>query len=106
MLRQIPDVVQSDAQIAYEHSVEARIEELARRHNLTGGHIRVVDGDVTESLPVFVRTESVGILVMGAISRSLPKRMLIGQTARRLLDEVECDVLVVKQPGFVSTASP
>jgi universal stress protein E len=94
------------AQIAYENSVETRLEELARRHSLTSNHIRIVDGDVTQSLPAFVHAESVGILVMGALSRSLPKRMLIGQTARRLLDAVDCDVLVVKQTEAESTVSP
>jgi len=39
---------------------------------------------------------------MGALSRSGLKGMLIGNTAERVLDELPCDVLIVKQPGFQS----
>jgi len=41
------------------------------------------------------------IVVMGAISRSGFKRLLIGNTAERLLDRLSCDVLVVKPAGIV-----
>ena len=40
------------------------------------------------------------IVVMGAISRSGLKRLLIGNTAERVLNEVRADVLVVKPRGF------
>jgi universal stress protein E len=46
------------------------------------------------------RTAS-AIVVMGAISRSGFKRLLIGNTAERVLDRLSCDVLVVKPPGLV-----
>ena len=35
-------------------------------------------------------------LVMGAVSRSALKRLFIGNTAERVLDSVNCDVVVVK----------
>ncbi|HTX06774.1 MAG TPA: universal stress protein [Steroidobacteraceae bacterium] len=43
-----------------------------------------------------------GILVMGAISRSGLKRMVLGNTAERVFDELPCDVLVVKPKHFAS----
>ncbi|HET8692929.1 MAG TPA: universal stress protein [Steroidobacteraceae bacterium] len=42
------------------------------------------------------------VIVMGAISRSGIKRLLIGNTAERVLNELACDVLVVKPRGFRS----
>jgi hypothetical protein len=39
---------------------------------------------------------------MGAISRSGYKRLLIGNTAERILDELTCDVLVIKPESFRS----
>ena len=42
------------------------------------------------------------IVVMGAISRSGFKRMLIGNTAERILDDLTCDILVVKPAKFRS----
>ncbi|HXZ60810.1 MAG TPA: universal stress protein [Steroidobacteraceae bacterium] len=46
------------------------------------------------------RTRS-SIVVMGAISRSGLKRLLIGNTAERVLDRLNCDVLIVKPAGLV-----
>jgi universal stress protein E len=42
------------------------------------------------------------IVVMGALSRSGLKRLLIGNTAERLLDELPCDLLIVKPAQFTS----
>ncbi len=41
------------------------------------------------------------IVVMGAISRSGFRRLLIGNTAERVLDRLSCDVLIVKPPGLI-----
>lgn len=46
------------------------------------------------------------IVVMGNISRSGLKRLALGNTAERLLDELPCDVLVVKPPGFATQVEP
>lgn len=43
-----------------------------------------------------------GIVVMGAISRSGLKRLVLGNTAERVFDELPCDVLVVKPKRFAS----
>jgi universal stress protein E len=40
------------------------------------------------------------MVVMGALARSGLKRLLIGNTAERLLDHLPCDLLVVKPVGF------
>ena len=37
---------------------------------------------------------------MGAVSRSGLKRVFIGNTAEKILDELPCDVLVVKPARF------
>jgi universal stress protein E len=42
------------------------------------------------------------IVVMGAISRSGYKRLLIGNTAERILDDLTCDILVIKPAKFRS----
>lgn len=42
------------------------------------------------------------IVVMGAISRSGLKRLVLGNTAERVFDDLSCDVLVVKPKRFAS----
>ncbi|HEV7137399.1 MAG TPA: universal stress protein [Steroidobacteraceae bacterium] len=43
-----------------------------------------------------------GIVVMGAISRSGLKRLVLGNTAERVFDDLRCDLLVVKPKRFAS----
>jgi universal stress protein E len=95
----VPDVAKEESQVDYEHRVKSRVVDLAHRHNLSDLRTHVVDGDVRECLPVFSQTEAVDMVALGALSRSLFERMLLGDTARILLDELQCDVLIVKPPG-------
>ncbi len=49
-----------------------------------------------------VRRESADIVTLGAVSRSRLARSLIGHTAERVFDAMDCDLLVVKPPEFLS----
>jgi nucleotide-binding universal stress UspA family protein len=43
---------------------------------------------------------------VGAVSRSALKRVFIGHTAEQVIDELRCDVLIVKPRGFKSSVAP
>jgi universal stress protein E len=64
----------------------------ARRHL-----VRLVTVD---AIPGVARKVRAGIVAMGAVSRSGLRRVFIGNTAERVLDELPCDILVVKPPRF------
>src|SRR3569833_534988 len=98
--RWVPDVVKEEDQIAYEKGVESRMSELALRHDVSALRTHLIDGNVEECLRSFTHCEAVDIVAMGALSRSFVQRLTIGNTARRLLDHLDCDLLIVKQPGF------
>jgi universal stress protein E len=66
----------------------------SRRHLLPRHPIDAIEGAAAE---VGCR-----IVVMGAVSRSGLKRLVIGNTAERVFDELPCDVLVVKPKRFAS----
>ena len=51
---------------------------------------------VALSLPKLGESIGASAVVMGAISRSRIDRVMIGSTAERLLDELECDVFIIK----------
>jgi universal stress protein E len=55
-----------------------------------------------EAIPQMARRLRCDIVVMGAVSRSGLGRVFIGNTAERVLDELQCDVLVVKPARFVN----
>lgn len=59
-----------------------------------------------DSIPRLARRLGCDLVVMGAISRSGLKGLMIGNTAERLLDDLPCDLLIVKPPGFRSTVAP
>jgi len=64
----------------------------ARRH--------LVDADPVTAIPRVARKLGADLVIMGAVSRSGLKRMLIGNTAERVLNDLPCDVLVVKPAHF------
>jgi universal stress protein E len=96
----IPDVLKVENQVVYEASVQSQLAELARLHSLPVQRLHLVDGDVRDCLPSFIQADAVDILTLGALSRSVMQRILLGETALRLLDRLDCDMLIVKPPGF------
>jgi universal stress protein E len=56
----------------------------------------------TDAIPALAKKLGCDIVVMGALSRSGLKRFFIGNTAERLFDDLPCDLLIVKPPGFKS----
>lgn len=90
---------------AYRRDVEARATELARRHGLSADQVEIVEGDAAEKLAEFARHECTDVVAVGVMPRSLLNRVLIGHNAQRLLDGLDCDLLVVKPPGWVCPIS-
>ncbi|MEO8307780.1 MAG: universal stress protein [Pseudomonadota bacterium] len=66
----------------------------ARRH-LVGGQPAVV-------VPRVAKKYRAAIVVMGAVSRSGLRRLVIGNVAEQVLDALTCDVLVLKPANFKS----
>jgi len=70
------------------------------RQPLPSHQLAVVEGSARDAIPQSAKHAKASIVVMGALSRSGFKRLLIGNTAEAVLDALECDVLVVKPGGF------
>jgi len=104
-LRDLPEVVKEDVRGAYWNRIKGQVLALARRHGVREDCVEVFEGDAAELLPLVVRSHSAHILVLGVVSRSRIGRALIGHTAERILDALECDVLIVKPPGFQTPVS-
>jgi universal stress protein E len=60
----------------------------------------LVERDPATGIPATARAVRADVIVMGAVSRSGIKRLLIGNTAERVLTSIPCDVLVVKPAHF------
>ena len=78
------------------------VAKLAARHGLDRADCAIEEGIAHKVIPAHARSRKADLLVMGAVSRSLLARPVIGSTAERVIDHVDCDVFVVKPAGFKS----
>jgi len=58
----------------------------------------LVRGEPAAAIPATARKTRSAIVVMGAVSRSALRRLFVGSTALRVMDELRCDLLIVKPP--------
>jgi universal stress protein E len=82
--------------------IERGIDRLAATAGVPRARRHVHMGDVVGELRAVARRTRAALVVMGAVSRSALKRLFIGNAAERVLDSLECDVLIVKPRGFKS----
>lgn len=80
------------ARKALTHVLNGAAIPLSRRH--------VVPQHPIDAIQRTAEELGCNIVVMGAISRSGLKRLVLGNTAERVFDELACDVLVVKPKRF------
>jgi universal stress protein E len=86
----------------HQEQVERGIDRLAQSARIPKAHRHLQLGHVVPGLSALTKQIRAGVVVMGAVSRSRIQRLLIGNTAERVLDDMPCDVLVVKPAGFKS----
>jgi universal stress protein E len=84
-------------------AVTDAVDKLARRHHVSAANQVVRTGAPAEAIGASVKQLKPDLLVMGAVSRSGQSHFHIGNTAEAVIDEVTCDVLIVKPRGFKST---
>lgn len=101
----LPRTLVFDAELVADY--EYYVERTGERHRhafeqLLGGHAiakartHLLQGFAEETLPRFVDDNTVDLLLMGAIARGHLDTALIGHTAERVLEGVNCDLLVLK----------
>lgn len=73
---------------------------LTSDYRLRARNIHLQTGGINEVLCGLARQLEIDIMAMGAVSRSGLKRIVIGSTAETVLEQLPCDLLVVKGPNF------
>ncbi|MGD8525794.1 MAG: universal stress protein [Thioalkalispiraceae bacterium] len=59
-------------------------------------------GEAKKAIPELVRKLKADLVVMGTAARTGIPGFIIGNTAEAILDQLQCSVLAIKPPGFVS----
>lgn len=85
----------------------SQLEELLEeaRAKTEPDRVHLIKGNPEEVIPDLVAKTKTDVLVMGTVSRKGISRLLIGNTAEKILGQVDCSVLTVKPDGFVSPVS-
>ena len=96
-------IFDSELVAAYDQYVErsakqhrGAFETLLANYPVDKANQHLLEGFPEESIPEFVSERNIDLLVMGAISRSNLENALIGNTAERILEAVQTDLLVIK----------
>ncbi len=64
--------------------------------------IHLQKGDAGILIPALVKRKRIELIVMGTVSRTGIAGLFIGNTAEKVLRNVDCSVLIVKPDGFVT----
>lgn len=87
--------------LAQEQEAKVKeVTELAADYRVPAANLHVEAGAVNELLCRLALHRNIDVMVMGAVSRSALKRILIGSTAEKVLEHLPCDLMVVKSPNF------
>lgn len=99
-----PQLFGNEQIVAYENYVRDYSKEhrdafeklLGQYQGIPEENKHLIEGFAEEVIPRFVLKKHIDLLVMGAVSRSQLDTMLIGHTAERILESIECDLLIIK----------
>ena len=64
--------------------------------------LHVINGKAKAVIPRTARELDVDLIVMGTVARSGIRGFFMGNTAESILHQIDCSVLALKPPGFVS----
>jgi universal stress protein E len=88
-----------------ERSLHEQLSQTDYRTLKYGVKLHVVEGPPDERILEAVDEHAIDLLVMGTAARSGVSRLVVGNTAERVLARVSCSVLAVKPKGFVSSVT-
>jgi len=84
------------------------LSELVAKYDLAevSSKIHLLKGDPASVISALAKKTRAGLVVMGTVARTGIPGFLIGNTAERILHELDCSVLTVKPKGFATPIRP
>ena len=62
----------------------------------------LIKGGARKEIPALAKRLQVDCIVMGTVARTGVRGFIMGNTAETILEQIECSVLAIKPPGFVT----
>ncbi len=81
---------------------QRRLKRLMEGSQITDAEDHLVQGCAERVITDFVAANDIDLLVMGTVAKSGAPGFLVGNTAEKILDAVDCSVLALKPEGWVS----
>jgi universal stress protein E len=81
-------------------AAKASLTRTLRSTRVAASRRYLIADDPVSAVTAASKKSHSAVVVMGAVSRTGLKRLLIGNSAERILDDLDCDVLVVKPSKF------
>jgi len=95
------EVSEAVSQAQAEHS--AALQEMLVDSNISGPQvIHHLRGRPEELIPDFVENSGIHVLVMGTVARTGIAGFIFGNTAENIIQELNCSLIALKPPGFIS----
>jgi universal stress protein E len=91
--------------VELEKHRKLELRKLSEASGIPEDHVHLVAGSTTRALDELVEQLQIDVVVAGAVARGRLERLLLGSTAEAILDDVPCDVVVVKPDGFPGSGS-
>jgi len=64
--------------------------------------VHLIRGQAREEIPALAKRLGSDLIIMGTVARTGVPGLLMGNTAEAILDRIDCAVLAIKPPGFVT----
>ncbi len=100
MVTETVSVANVQKSIAQSH--KKRTLKLVEKHGIAEDHIYVREGSAEDVVSAIVQEQRINLVVMGTIARTGIPGVLIGNTAEKVLESLNVDVLALKPSDFIT----
>ncbi|HGX92368.1 MAG TPA: universal stress protein, UspA, partial [Candidatus Tenderia sp.] len=99
-----------EVQRQHKQSLEALVAEITNELgndtlNYLKPQIQLLKGSPRKEIPAFTQQIEADLVIMGTVARTGIPGLFMGNTAETILNRLNCSVLAIKPPGFVTPVS-
>lgn len=94
--------LESDYPQRIESLHDEALRQLTDRFQLGDDRVHLIAGVTSDIFPQVMSDQNVDLVVMGSLARSRLENAIIGSTAEKVMDQLSCDLLIIKPKGFCS----
>ena len=112
-MSQPEDKVDAYVELVQRHHAQ-RLDDLMREAGAKLGpdamnylkpRLHLLKGSARKEIPALAKRLQVDCIVMGTVARTGIRGFIMGNTAETILEQIDCSVLAIKPPGFVTPVS-